>query len=301
MRSTYHVREFDQFRLKQITGKLDMFVSHDWPRNIYHHGDKARLLRQKKHFIDEVQTSTLGNPCHEELLDTLKPAYWFAAHLHVKFAACKPHPDGTATRFLALDKPLPNRDFLQVLNFEEAEAGPLRYDEEWLSIVKSTHPLLCTARAHAQLPQQPGGRGHQILPPSEAELEWVRNRLVECNGGSNVVPQNFEVSAAVYPAVPQGEFALSCEQTKQFCAMLEIADAYGNRKSAPPAAPAAAPAAGGDEVNPEEIALSDDEEGGCCCVEPNPEEIAIDDVDNENPEEIKIEEDNNPEEIDISD
>lgn len=47
MRSCYHVREFDQFRLMQLTGKVDIVVSHDWPRNIYHYGDTQKLLPRR--------------------------------------------------------------------------------------------------------------------------------------------------------------------------------------------------------------------------------------------------------------
>lgn len=71
------------------------------------------------------------------LLKTIKPRYWFSAHLHVKFEAEYNHtvkvvnPDeifleddnfeedeskinAQITHFLALDKILPNREFYQV-------------------------------------------------------------------------------------------------------------------------------------------------------------------------------------------
>lgn len=33
---------------------IDIFLSHDWPRNIAHHGDKAKLLREKTFLAREV-------------------------------------------------------------------------------------------------------------------------------------------------------------------------------------------------------------------------------------------------------
>ncbi len=54
MRSAYHIRELEVYRLKQIQTPLDVFLSHDWPRNIAHHGDTQRLVRAKPFLRSEV-------------------------------------------------------------------------------------------------------------------------------------------------------------------------------------------------------------------------------------------------------
>eukprot|EP00842_Homolaphlyctis_polyrhiza_P005754 jgi/Hompol1/617/HPOL_005363-RA len=41
--------------------------------------------------IYHVRDDTLGSPASKFLMDRLRPAYWFAAHLHVKFAAIIRH------------------------------------------------------------------------------------------------------------------------------------------------------------------------------------------------------------------
>lgn len=78
---------------------MDVFMSHDWPRSIYHYGDKKLLLRKKAFFRQEVESNTLGSPAASELLEHLKPTYWFAAHLHVKFAAFMQHQVKELERF----------------------------------------------------------------------------------------------------------------------------------------------------------------------------------------------------------
>jgi hypothetical protein len=72
---------------------VDIFLSHDWPAQIWEYGNKERLLKIKPYFRDDIQTGKLGNPPLMHLLQSIKPAYWFAAHLHVKFAATVPHFD----------------------------------------------------------------------------------------------------------------------------------------------------------------------------------------------------------------
>ncbi|KAE8580395.1 hypothetical protein XENTR_v10024413 [Xenopus tropicalis] len=91
VRSAYHVRNIEVFRLKQLKEPMDIFMSHDWPRSIYHYGNKKQLLKKKDFFRQEVENNTLGSPAASELLLHIQPSYWFSAHLHVKFAAFMQH------------------------------------------------------------------------------------------------------------------------------------------------------------------------------------------------------------------
>ncbi|GAA6016947.1 hypothetical protein JCM11491_006921 [Sporobolomyces phaffii] len=94
IRSVYHIREYDVARLLQLKGRgpaVDLFLSHDWPLGIEQHGDTEALLRAKPFFRDEVATNSLGSPPLHAVLEQLQPRYWFAAHLHVKFAAVFKH------------------------------------------------------------------------------------------------------------------------------------------------------------------------------------------------------------------
>ncbi|KAL3663190.1 hypothetical protein V7S43_011600 [Phytophthora oleae] len=150
MRSVYHVRELEVFQLSHVQQvdktPLGAFLSHDWPRGIEQYGNIPQLLRRKPFFEQEIRSNSLGSPAGEFLLFQLRPQHWFAAHLHVKFAAIVVHPDQASdaanpkddvektegndeqdaapkapsqpatTKFLALDKCLPRREFMQILD-----------------------------------------------------------------------------------------------------------------------------------------------------------------------------------------
>jgi lariat debranching enzyme len=96
MRSVYHYRNVETYRLQCLASapqqrRLDVMISHDWPQGIEQYGDTAGLLRRKPFFQQEVQDNALGSPPAMQVLKTLRPIYWFAAHLHVKFTAQVKH------------------------------------------------------------------------------------------------------------------------------------------------------------------------------------------------------------------
>ncbi|KAJ7966310.1 Lariat debranching enzyme [Quillaja saponaria] len=173
IRSVYHVREYDVHKLLQVEEPIDIFLSHDWPIGITDYGNWSELVRRKSYFKKEIQDRTLGSKAAAELLEKLKPPYWFSAHLHCKFSALLQHGEGgPLTKFLALDKCLPGRDFLQIVEIE-SEAGPyeLQYDEEWLAITRSFNSIfpLTTTRANF---------GSVNLNKEDC-CQWVRSRLQE--------------------------------------------------------------------------------------------------------------------------
>ncbi|XP_047957303.1 lariat debranching enzyme isoform X2 [Salvia hispanica] len=151
IRSIYHVREYDVHKLVQVQEPIDIFLSHDWPCGITDHGNVKKLIRQKPFFEKEIAEGTLGSQAAADLMAKLRPSYWFSAHLHCKFPALVQHGDGgSITKFLALDKCLPGRNFLQIFEIE-SEPGPyeLHYDEEWLAITKKFNPIFPRTRRRA--------------------------------------------------------------------------------------------------------------------------------------------------------
>ncbi|CAF0889422.1 unnamed protein product [Didymodactylos carnosus] len=227
VRSIYHVRSFDIYRLKQLKeNTIDIVISHDWPRGITSYGNTTKLLQYKKHFYNDIKNNQLGSPPLEEILLDLKPNYWFAAHLHVKFSALVEHNNGNVTRFLSLDKCLPGREFLQVLDIEpinptKINSNRLTLDPEWLCILKKTDNLLNVHRTHTYLPN----KSQQSSMPTEEDIK----SLHEDFGDQFEVPDMFQITAPTYTSEKSSSTSINQQQkinpqTELLCQMLGIRD-----------------------------------------------------------------------------
>ncbi|KAF2747251.1 DBR1-domain-containing protein [Sporormia fimetaria CBS 119925] len=140
----------------------------------------------------------------------------------------------TTTQFLALDKCLPNRHFLQLIEIEPANgpqntSRPLRleYDEEWLAITRVFAKDLQVGDPHAQVPSDRGDAYYR--PLIEKEMEWVRSNIV--SKGKMTIPEDFQQTAPVYDAsmgirVPGLPQEYTNPHTKSFCELLEIPNPF---------------------------------------------------------------------------
>lgn len=233
LRSVYHIRNIDVFKLKQVQMPMDIFISHDWPRGIWNYGNKGELLRKKTFLRPDIETNSLGSPPAEELLCHLQPSYWFSAHLHVKFAAVMQHAakGNTAprvTKFLSLDKCLPYRDFLQIVDVPERPdvSDGLEFDPEWLAILKATNSLQRSTRHPWNPPENNGLHEKWDFRVSEADMMQV----VEDLNGELSIPNNFSQTLLAYdPTNPQPHTRPSFSinpQTTELCAILGLTDIY---------------------------------------------------------------------------
>jgi lariat debranching enzyme len=320
MRSAYHVRTVEVNRLLRLSGShIDIFLSHDWPAGIAHHGDVNALVRKKRFLQREIDDGSLGSPPAAQILENVRPEYWFSAHLHTKFAALVHHPplgnnfnknntlgsggcsdtqnpqepSTATTRFLSLDKCLPGRQFLQIIDFPAA-TGPkiISYDPEWLAILKATHHLTSLN------PRPPPP------PPPECVTEAQIAEIQALLRGNGAVPLNFQQTAPAYSpqqdANRPGRMPQMAVRSPQTIALFDLLGVEYNLDHGVAGNGVArsggggggggvrAAAVAGAVNNPEEIDLDDEEDGENTMVEEdmaNPEEIELGDDEDDDDEE----------------
>jgi len=286
LRSVFHVKRHDVRRLEMLAemkkSPVDVFLSHDWPDHVACSSTRndpnvVRLLQKKPFFRAEVERDDLGSPANRELMKRLKPTFWFAAHMHCKFAAIMKHTsEGNApassvaakdpdeidlddeqsdygvdqkqgsttspaakrskpsddeddeertpppqTKFLALDKIVKGRDFMQVIEvpmerFDATHPLQLSYDRDWLAIIKASHTLTPLQRN----PPSPSASEF-----SGADLQAARVFLDAkfAPGQPIPVPSNFTRTVGEdSPRAPPPQRQKGNPQMDAFLAMLEL-------------------------------------------------------------------------------
>ncbi|GFF42048.1 lariat debranching enzyme [Aspergillus udagawae] len=106
VQSIYHVRELDVRKLLQIRTQVDLGLSHDWPNQVELCGDYETLFAKKHGFREDSNSGRLGSIAARFVLDRLRPAFWFSAHLHVKFDAVVQHGDNLHADSLGPTRPI---------------------------------------------------------------------------------------------------------------------------------------------------------------------------------------------------
>lgn len=141
-------------------------------------------------------------------------------------------PKNRYTHFLALDKCLPRRDFLQILEIPTSSPAPtttndsgLSYDPEWLAITRTLNPYLHSPPTHSHSSFQSTSKQAGIAAEIRKQREWVEENIVQ--KGKLAVPDNFIAVAPVHEAVPESKWSEGPEeyespQTKMFCELVGI-------------------------------------------------------------------------------
>ncbi|KAL8989996.1 MAG: hypothetical protein Q9177_001236, partial [Variospora cf. flavescens] len=205
----------------QNNDEIDLDMEDDMPA--------VSELPLSNHSSTITQASENSNSVPSDLRDQLPAS--FARPVPVS-APSVSHPDAITnetTHFLALDKCLSGRRFLQILDVDPVSRSSdirantqqsLTYDKEWLAITRAfrnINPLT------SPVPYDDGESHYRSL--IEAEEAWVEENIVQ--SGRMVIPKNFEITAPVYdpevglhPKEHPREY--TNPQTVAFCAMLEM-------------------------------------------------------------------------------
>jgi lariat debranching enzyme len=139
----------------------------------------------------------------------------------------------TTTNFLALDKCLPKRSFLQLLQIDpHTPAGlqrplQLQYDKEWLAITRVFADQLKVGDPYVQVTANKGDAFYR--PLIEEEMSWVEKNLIQTD--KMTIPEDFAQTAPVYEPslgihVPDTPQEYSNPHTQTFCDLLQIPNAF---------------------------------------------------------------------------
>ncbi|BEJ17409.1 hypothetical protein CspHIS471_0608100 [Cutaneotrichosporon sp. HIS471] len=186
LRSVYHTRKYDVEKLSHLPSDVPtVFLSHDWPIGIAHHGNTRALLQRKKFFRAEVENNTLGSPPLLDLMKKIQPDYWFAAHLHVKFAAMYEHGKDWEAKAVNGDVKEVRKELekVEVTDVVEVDRRESVYDDVDVGgrhanpdeIVISDDDAAASPAKHVSNPDEIAISDDDDAPPSKAAAKTVVN------------------------------------------------------------------------------------------------------------------------------
>ncbi|KAG9021279.1 hypothetical protein FS837_007384, partial [Tulasnella sp. UAMH 9824] len=92
-------------------------------------------------------------------------------------SAVHSRPGASETKFLALDKCLPKKDYLEIIDFPaplDNDPPKFTFDTEWLGIVRATNQYLSRTKR-----QQPLPADNVLRPLIEESIRWVKDNVGE--------------------------------------------------------------------------------------------------------------------------
>lgn len=150
-----------------------------------------------------------------------------------------PEVTNKTVRFLALDKCLPGRKFLQLMEIHPHESVtniPLpetrakilfEYDPEWLAITRVFNSHIVLGNKFA--PVSPDLGEYHYRPQIEKELEWVNENIVK--KGKLEIPCNFTLTAPIFElgmpeVINESPLEYDNPQMQQFCDLVGIENKF---------------------------------------------------------------------------
>jgi hypothetical protein len=161
--SIFHVRELDVRKLLSVRSQVDIGLSHDWPKGVEWRGQHRWLFNKKDLFEADAISGKLGSVAAAQCLDRLRPAYWFSAHLHIKYPALIQHEQPGGVRM----KPStwPSRDQGSGEDFSETASTLVNSEMNG-----SSHDM-----PRQIAPVSPQLNGHRALLPGRPQISAWQN------------------------------------------------------------------------------------------------------------------------------
>ena len=200
----------------------------DWPVDVL--GDKQSTIEMLKKvpfiFQNGALFNDLGSELYKTLLDHLMPRMWFAGKVRhgLNKVYRPPSGGGRETHFYSLDKYLPKKKRLVVIDVDAPNENGLEYDLEWLAILKATNQFVSVG-------QEPNYELPELKTPIKASLDEEK-ALVRGALSSFRIPRNFSIDLPMKSVAkitfkdvdPKRERNYVSKQTKSFCSLLALSD-----------------------------------------------------------------------------